>query len=406
MIARVLIVEDESYLGEDAEDAIREIPTHELTAHGIGGFDFGHAKWGSHARELLLDADRRNRPYHVMFLDLNLPEEQGDRYLGVDVGFGLLEFAKESGAARMVILISAWEDAALRALRTGATDFVPKRSRERDLHPRFLHAWRALMETESQTLYAARIRQLLPQSQLAWATRFSACYSEFLREVARINDNLRSALTEQPDSDSSSRGFDALVQDANRLSEVVWQAKRSWESVAGEMRPAAAFGTADLSAALNECRSQLEPCYISSDAAIQVTVNAPLKVNGWPFDLNTILRELMMGPLLCRVPNVRKIQAQVTATTKGPWAEVIVQDDGPTLTPEECDKINSGFPIMPDRDFDRGWGLSIVQHTAIRGGGRIEVLPADGWNRVVYQVPLNDQEIEHAASIVGGERLA
>ncbi len=87
MIARVLIVEDEPYEGEDAADELREIAPSELNAHGISDFVFAYAKWGAQARDLLNEATRTREPYHVMLLDLNLPENLGDRYVSADVGF-------------------------------------------------------------------------------------------------------------------------------------------------------------------------------------------------------------------------------------------------------------------------------------------------------------------------------
>jgi hypothetical protein len=62
-----------------------------------------------------------------------------------------------------------------------------------------------------------------------------------------------------------------------------------------------------------------------------------------------------------------------------------------TLTRADAQAINGGFAIGPNHGatrFGRAWGLSVVQHVALRGGGRLIVTPQQQGSQITYVIPL------------------
>ena len=69
-------------------------------------------------------------------------------------------------------------------------------------------------------------------------------------------------------------------------------------------------------------------------------------------------------------------------------AEIHFRDNFKPLPVELAEKVTRGENIPPRDGQWRAWGLSIVQHIALRGGGRLIVEPLEDGNLIIYRVTL------------------
>jgi hypothetical protein len=69
-------------------------------------------------------------------------------------------------------------------------------------------------------------------------------------------------------------------------------------------------------------------------------------------------------------------------------AEISFRDGFNPIPADQAEQITKG-EIIPPRDGQwRAWGLSVAQHVALRGGGRLIVEPMEGGNLITYRVTL------------------
>ena len=69
-------------------------------------------------------------------------------------------------------------------------------------------------------------------------------------------------------------------------------------------------------------------------------------------------------------------------------AEISFLDRFSPIPTDQAEQITQG-EIIPPRDGQwRAWGLSIAQHIALRGGGRLIVEPRGDGNLITYRVTL------------------
>lgn len=69
-------------------------------------------------------------------------------------------------------------------------------------------------------------------------------------------------------------------------------------------------------------------------------------------------------------------------------AKIQFRDNFEPIQGQLAEQINRGDNIAPRDGQWRAWGLSVVQHIASRGGGRLEVQPLEDGNLITYRVTL------------------
>ncbi|MEP7339161.1 MAG: hypothetical protein ABI977_15600, partial [Acidobacteriota bacterium] len=79
MKPRIAIVEDEKPQAEAIKRVLKGLSDEQKREAGIDDFDFGLAHCGTDAKRLLTQANLDRKPYDMMFLDLSLPENPGER---------------------------------------------------------------------------------------------------------------------------------------------------------------------------------------------------------------------------------------------------------------------------------------------------------------------------------------
>src|ERR1700739_143408 len=122
---RILIVEDDSGLGADFRDYIKEIQVAPNSIHNGEDFDIALVGTAAEAKAWLRDSGNKSLPIDLIFLDLELPEHVGGTPR-LEQGLEVLQFAQNIGATAEIVIISGHSDAINRARRLGARDFINK----------------------------------------------------------------------------------------------------------------------------------------------------------------------------------------------------------------------------------------------------------------------------------------
>ncbi|MGH9840567.1 MAG: TIR domain-containing protein [Blastocatellia bacterium] len=109
MKLRVLIVEDNKWqLAATKYFLLGVVQEREIDAD-LEEPDIAHC--ASEARDLLIKAVNNSQPYDILFLDLGLPEQQGDpEPANPKLGLEILKLAREKQAAVSIIVISFYRD--------------------------------------------------------------------------------------------------------------------------------------------------------------------------------------------------------------------------------------------------------------------------------------------------------
>jgi signal transduction histidine kinase len=88
---------------------------------------------------------------------------------------------------------------------------------------------------------------------------------------------------------------------------------------------------------------------------------------------------------------------QITVTTgiKGGFAEIVVRDNGPGISPENLVRIRE--PMFTTKNFGTGLGIPAVEQIVVQHGGRLEIVsnPGEGAMFSLY-VPLEEKQSEAA----------
>jgi hypothetical protein len=81
-------------------------------------------------------------------------------------------------------------------------------------------------------------------------------------------------------------------------------------------------------------------------------------------------------------------EVAVKAATVDGMAEISFRDNFKPIPAEQAEMITKGENIPPRDGHWRAWGLSVVQHIALRGGGRLIIKPQEDGNLIIYRVTL------------------
>jgi CheY-like chemotaxis protein len=391
MIANILIVEDVA----DEADLLERLLQKMLAArkqNGISELKFEYAVNAAQAKDMLSSSVLS--PYHVVLLDLCIPaglQSSED----VISGLNILDFIRERGVARQVLAVSGHPSVMLRAYQGKIEDWVKKPVVQEDLWDKFLAAWRNVILMECQELQHRRLRDLRPQVQSLDSARFNKLFSDLQQGAAQTCHELRRLLPERLMIDLDRDENDPIVQEIERLEEKIDAARAAWDSLAAGSEGSANLQRISLEDSLREAFEAVEPLYIQR----RVKLDRPkgeTHVASFGWDTEVVLRELLVGPLVPQstpqspdtAPREEDTRLEVKVTSKEGFAALRIADNLPPLRAEDVEQINQGAAIAPDAEFGRAWGLSVIQRTAMRGGGSIQVSSGPSGNVVIYKVPL------------------
>ena len=103
-----------------------------------------------------------------------------------------------------------------------------------------------------------------------------------------------------------------------------------------------------------------------------------------------VIREILVGGLSEETDLSKSLEVAVEVTIGDGtgMAQIRFRDNFNPIRADLAEGITNGYNIAPGDGQWRAWGLSVAQHIALRGGGRLIVEPQEDGNLITYQVTL------------------
>ena len=388
--------------------------------YGIKSIELKLASSKRDALRLLRDAVSIGKPPDVILLDLKIPmiplAEGG--VAENEVGIELLKEAQKMNAVREVLVYSYLGpeyELAVETFSGGAIDFVRKRDVPRDeLLARVLAAGARLLARENAKLLQQRLRDLVPYAETGLAHRLGVCFSRFVQSVVNETEGLEEGLKERWGLDVERDSQDSQVRHLIEMQTSVQQAKKDWTDIVTSLMGHDEVATdCVVEEALAEVQTELMPSLSLNRVHLSANWGGRTVVRTFQNganDVKAVLKEILLGGLsesiregdevtnstdVAQKFDTRPVEVKV-ATNDG-QAEVQFKDSLSRIDEKSASLINGGMIIPPGESFGRAWGLSVAQHLAQRGGGRIKVDSPGAGNVITYSIPLAD----HAKSASG-----
>jgi DNA-binding NarL/FixJ family response regulator len=397
MRVKVIIVEDSRIQSETLERTVRQIPAEDLASWGIDAFDLLKARSVTSAKTYLDRAAADNAPFHVMLLDMGLPMEDTDKTEDMRNGLQVIEHANACRAVQKTVVLSIYTDYELikKAFKAGVADYVYKQ--EPDYHHAVqilvLAAWDRILREECDRILLERFKELVPYGDLGLFYRLSACFSSVLQAVHQQGAQLRQEICERhglhPEQDTG----DPLLRRLAEIQRISDEARLEW----GKHEKSLNFGKpepqdADLRGILEEVAKTIQFALV----ARQVRLHLPSEVVGnvvtFEDDVARVIKEIVLGGIVELPGSPRRqewvpVQVSYALLPEEQRVRLSFEDYCRGNLNETAEAINGGYAVLPQKRFGRDWGLSIAQLIALRGGGRIEVVPKEDGNVIHYYIP-------------------
>jgi CheY-like chemotaxis protein len=413
-VLRVFGFEDELEWLERIVSALRrEISPDDQKRYGIRSIELHIATSKREGVRLLREAVSKRQPPDVILLDLRIPLiplEEG----GVpenEIGIELLQEAQKINAVGEVLVYSFLGpeyELAVDAFSGGAIDFVRKRvATEEELLARVLAAGARLLARENAKLLEQRLKDLVPYAETGLAHRFGVCFSRFVQSVVNETEGLEEGMKERWGLDVERDSQDSQVRHLIEMQAAVQQAKKDWTDIVTSLMDHDELATdCVVEETLAEVETELMPSL--SLNRVQLNANWGGKTVVRTFrnganDVKAVLKEILLGALSESTSeendvthgsdNTKKLKdrpVDIHVATNDGQAVVQFKESLSRIDERSASLINGGMIIPPGGSFGRAWGLSVAQHLAQRGGGRIKV-DSDGTDNVItYSIPLAD----------------
>lgn len=383
----ILAVEDKPRHYENLVSILKAIPPKDRDDWRISSLNFTRAATVKEAGALLEAAARARRPFDILVLDLKIPRDMG-LTSHTDHGFEVLRAARRFVATRQTMIYTnhAGSQNIWDALREGANDFVQKPlgdgTTDRELQTRFMSCWQRVLENRCAELLEQRIKDLVPYAEVGLAHRVTVHFSEFLQTVADTAEDVAHYARERFGLDRDKDSQDYLIrslrnQDAKLRAVRDNCARMDADLLTGVEKPE----PKPLGALLDSIHEKLSPCLLVKNTTFQPNISDAGQTGVLTFqdDVRFIMQEITAGALSALSDYGSPHEMAVTARVNKDQAEIVFSDDlEERISDDDAQAINGGFIVGPHRGperFGRAWGLSVAQHIAMRGGGRLIVKP-------------------------------
>jgi signal transduction histidine kinase len=173
-----------------------------------------------------------------------------------------------------------------------------------------------------------------------------------------------------------------IVRSASQMREVIEVLMASARAQADGGR-----GTADVESAARASMEAASPVAASRGVVFEL-----LPVNGARATAEPKLVERILAPLVENAGRHARSRVTLSIRTRGPWLEVMVEDDGPGVAAADAAAIfepgvrGSAAPGSSAHD-GAGLGLSLARRLARSAGGDVEADPASAGGRFVVRLP-------------------
>jgi len=394
MKLRTLIVEDDKYQADAVSYILQATGERQMKDAGIDGFEITMVNYAADARKVLDQAGRDAKPYDLLLLDLGLSENSGEDDKP-EMGIELLKLAKDQEAAPGIIVISAFTDLERYAL-IGATDFIGKPYGKEELQKRVLSAWRNVKEKYRQRMVTAilkdSLRELAPYADKGIIYRLGSCFSRVTHSVRQEAEEIRTELFNQYNLGPADTLPAPLEHRLAAVKDAVNSARQEWKEI---QRP---FKITEESPCgvivedeVKQLAEQLHPCI---NVRLETSAERATRILSFRDEFNgnaeVVIREILVGGLSDETDHSKSLEVSVEVVSGDGMgmAQIFFQDNFNPIDSDLAEKINNGENIPPGEGQWRAWGLSVVQHIALRGGGRLIVEPREDGNLITYRVTL------------------
>lgn len=398
---RVLIVEDQSIQLEAFIQYLEMIDEDLRLEWGIDSFQTSPAESVEEAEAFLKAADS---PYDILILDLGLPKRKGDPESSVQ-GKDFLESLNKN-KVKEVIIVSITKDYeyVIKAVRTGAVDFIGKPFKLELLQARVIESWKRVIEKDSANLLQERFKDLAYYNERGLAYLHTVCFGTFADDVIHKTTKLEEYAYNRYGLNRKRDSQDLLIQSLMGLEASVNKARQAWVKLRVPSLPQEEeYKVAPVEAMLRELGHSLLPCLVLKK--VKLDIQAPGKTNVLTFqnDVQAILKEILLGALAeladhdsprdeaegRRTNNASSNLIRIEVSSQNGQARVKFIDNLRSIPDHDAEQINTGSFTTADRRFSRVWGLAVMQHIAVLGGGRLIVEPQKQGNVITFLIPLD-----------------
>jgi CheY-like chemotaxis protein len=374
------IEQDLKYIGEDKR-----------RRYGIEEIVVTTAASKNSAEALLKEAKAPGMPYDIMLLDLSLPREDHGKPEPAGLGLEILDLARRTGTVKSIVVVSAYTEykTVASAFRAGAIDFIAKVYTREDLQNRVLACWHSVLLREAPRAFENRIKTLVRWAEEFFPHRFTPCFSRLLQSVVHEVEGMSADFAERLGLDWDKDSQDPLVRRLSTIVKAVDEAKKEWTG----LQPALERATTTphetiLEELLEGIVNALAPCMILKCVEVKGLPRGRTRVLSFQDDVEFALKEIILGGMIALPDHGESTSLDISVTANERQAEVRVTDSTLPVRGEAAESINCGDTVERGDDFGREWGLSVVQHAALRGGGRLIVEPKSDGNMITYLIPL------------------
>lgn len=394
MKMRTMVVEDEQPQADLIKYLLQNISEDYKRQAGIDGVEITVANCASTARQLLEQAGVDQKPFDLLLLDLGLPEdplESARPELGVDI----LGVAKKHEAARGIIVISVFDELE-RYVRLGASDFIVKPYDKEELPVRVVKTWIQIKEMYWQrvlnSIMKDSLRELAPYADKGISYHLSSCFSRLTQSVRHETEEMRNGLFKQLNLSLAGALPDPLEQRLTAMEDTIRKAREEWKEI---QEP---FKIADESPhgviverEVARHAEKLRPCV---NIRLETPPDPETRIlsfrDRFRDNAEVVIREILVGGLSeeTDLSKLLEIAVEVESGDGTGMAQIRFRDNFVPISDDLAEEITNGDSIPPGDGRWRAWGLSVVQHIALRGGGRLIVEPQDNGNLITYRVTL------------------
>ena len=154
--------------------------------------------------------------------------------------------------------------------------------------------------------------------------------------------------------------------------------------------------TETIESLLASIQENLSPCQFVKNMSINMGFSQTGQTSVLSFhdDVRMVLQEIIAGALSTLTDYGNEYAIDITMRVRDGQAEMQFYDNfKQQIAREDAQAINGGFSVGSNHGptrFGRAWGLSVAQHIALRGGGRLIVKSESSLqgNVVTYFIPL------------------
>lgn len=382
--------------GDDYEEYLEELKIR----HGYPtALRFVRARSANEARNCLRG---RTRPFDLMLMNLPLPENHPKGNADLDQGYDVFKFAKEVEAAKAIVVVSAETQEINEVSRLGG-DFVSKINfKKTDLQDAVAKCLRQLAISDSTNKFTARTLKLSPYFERSLIHHFGLYFSRSLQEIDRATDAITRELLERFGLDPGYDSEDFLLQQLQGIRHALQTGKTDWGGLQESL------GLSDLSSPqaidvlsmVTDLERRLRPCAFAKNVVLKIgplpnekvlsfksIQNVPGDTEEALSDVEEVLSEVVLGGLAEQDSRETGKELMLSGEADQNWVTIILSDTLPPLQPQDLEKIKRGAGLSGEKRFSRIWGLSVMQHAALQGGGRLSVETTGEGNTIKYRIP-------------------